>query len=70
MIDTAVYRGGDLSFVWLHKLLAGFGSHVVFLVGVGVALGMGLGAWRVVKAQQGLPETPVPPAPAPEAKPA
>ena len=70
VIDTAVYRGGDLSFVWLHKLLSGFGSHVVFLVGVGVAFGMGLGAWRVVKAQQGLPETPAPPTPAPEAKPA
>src|SRR3546814_6298314 len=24
-IDTVVYRGGDLTFVWLHKLLVGFG---------------------------------------------
>ena len=56
VIDTVVYRGGDLSFVWLHKFLSGFGSHAVFLVGVGVAAGMAMGAWRVVRAEKDLPE--------------
>ncbi len=54
-IDTVVYRGGDLSFVWLHKALAAFGSGVVFLAGIVVALGMTFGAWRVVRAQRTLP---------------
>ena len=57
VIDTVVYRGGDLGFVWLHKALAAFGSGVVFLAGVGVALGFGYGAWRVVRAQRDLVET-------------
>lgn len=55
VIDTVVYRGGDLSFVWLHKLLSGFGSSVVFLTGIAVALGMSVGAWRVIRAQRALP---------------
>lgn len=50
-IDTVVYRSGDLSFVWLHKWLVGFGSGIVFLAGIGVALAMGLSAWAVVRAQ-------------------
>ncbi|AKC88176.1 membrane protein [Pseudoxanthomonas suwonensis] len=57
VIDTMVYRGSDLSFVWLHKALAAFGSSVVFLAGVGVALCMTASAWAVVRAQRGLPET-------------
>ncbi len=60
VIDTVVYRGGDLSFVWLHKGLSAFGSSVVFLAGVGVALGMTFGAWRVIRAQKALPEETVP----------
>ena len=55
VIDTVVYRGGDLTFVWVHKLLAAFGSQAVFLAGVGVATGMTLGAWRVIQAQRRLP---------------
>ena len=58
VIDTFVYRGGDLSFVWLHKALAAFGSHVVFLAGVGIAGAMTIGAWRVVRAQRTLPADP------------
>ena len=54
-IDTVVYRGGDLTFVWLHKGLAAFGSAVVFGGGILVALGMTLAAWRVVRAQRALP---------------
>ena len=54
VIDTVIYRGGDLSFVWLHKLLSGFGSSVVFIAGVAVALGMSMGAWRVIREQRTL----------------
>lgn len=56
VIDTVIYRGGDLSFVWLHKALAAFGSSVVFVAGIGVALGMTYGAWRVIRAQRTLPD--------------
>ncbi|WP_058834030.1 NTP/NDP exchange transporter [Luteimonas abyssi] len=55
VIDTAVYRTGDFTFVWVHKLLAGFGSSVVFLAGLGIAAGMTFGAWRVVREQRRLP---------------
>jgi AAA family ATP:ADP antiporter len=58
VIDTAVYRGGDLTFVWVHKALAAFGSSMVFLAGLGIALGMTYGAWRVVRAERTLPEEP------------
>ena len=51
-IDTAVYRGGDVTFVWVHKFLAVFGSNVVFLAGLGIAAGMTFGAWRVVRAER------------------
>ena len=56
-IDTAVYRGGDVTFVWIHKILAVFGSSVVFMAGLGIAAGMTLGAWRVVRAERTLPRT-------------
>lgn len=58
VIDTVIYRGGDLSFVWLHKVIAVFGSGVVFATGILVALGMTAGAWQVVRAQRELPEDP------------
>jgi ATP:ADP antiporter, AAA family len=48
-IDTAVYRGGDLTFVWFHKFISGFGSAAVFGVGILVAIGMVFGAWNVGK---------------------
>ena len=47
-IDTVVYRGGDLTFVWLHKAFAIFGSSAVFGRGVLVASGMTFAAWRVL----------------------
>ncbi|MEN1940010.1 MFS transporter [Luteimonas sp. MJ246] len=59
VIDTAVYRGGDLTFVWVHKALATLGSSMVFLAGLGIALGMAFGAWRVVRAERTLPQDPV-----------
>lgn len=58
VIDTAVYRGGDLTFVWVHKALATLGSSMVFLAGLGIALGMAFGAWRVVRAERTLPQDP------------
>lgn len=69
VIDTVVYRGGDLSFVWLHKWLAAFGSSVVFLAGAGVAVCMTAAAWSVIRHQRALPESPAA-APASEPEPA
>ena len=54
-IDTVVYRGGDLTFVWLHKFIAAFGSRAVFAVGIAVAAVMTLGAWQVVRQAARLP---------------
>ncbi|MBP6596687.1 MAG: MFS transporter [Arenimonas sp.] len=57
-IETAVYRGGDVSFAWIHKGLALFGSQVVFGAGVLVAAGMTYGAWRLIREQAKLPPDP------------
>lgn len=54
-IDTVVYRGGDLTFVWVHKLLSAFGSSVVFGAGVLAASAMTFGAWRVLREESRLP---------------
>jgi AAA family ATP:ADP antiporter len=54
-IDTVIYRGGDLTFVWVHKFLAAFGSHVVFAAGTLVAALFGLGAWGLWREQRKLP---------------
>lgn len=54
-IDTVIYRGGDLTFVWVHKLLSGFGSQAVFGVGLLVACGMTLGALGVMREARKLP---------------
>lgn len=54
-IDTVIYRGGDITFVWLHKLLAGFGSVAVFGTGMLVALGFGYSGYRLWREQQKLP---------------
>lgn len=54
-IDTAVYRGGDFTFVWVHKAVASFGSGIVFLLGTGVALALLASAWAVVRVQRKLP---------------
>ena len=55
-IDTVIYRGGDLTFVWTHKLLSGFGSTAVFGAGTLVAAAFAFGAWRVVGEAKKLPE--------------
>ena len=54
-IDTAIYRGADLTFVWMHKLLAVFGSSAVFGAGMLIAVGMTFGAWKLVGEQAKLP---------------
>jgi len=55
-IDTVVYRGGDLTFVWLHKFLSAFGSQVVFAVGLVVAGCMTAGALGVLREAKKLPD--------------
>ena len=57
-IDTVVYRGGDLTFAWVHKGLLVFGTQVVFLGGLAIAAAMTFGAWRVVREQAKLPADP------------
>ena len=54
-IDTVIYRGGDLGFVWLHKLLAAFGSNVVFGAGLLAAGLMTFSAWRLLREEARLP---------------
>ncbi len=54
-IDTVVYRGGDLTFVWVHKILSAFGSSVVFGAGLLIALGMTFSAWRLLREVAKLP---------------
>ena len=53
-IDTVFYRGGDLTFVWVHKALSIFGSNVVFGAGLLVAGAMTLSALRVIKTEKQL----------------
>ncbi|MET0808966.1 MAG: Npt1/Npt2 family nucleotide transporter, partial [Pseudoxanthomonas sp.] len=54
-IDTVIYRGGDLTFVWVHKLLSAFGSNVVFGAGLLVASAMTFSAWRLLREAARLP---------------
>lgn len=54
-IDTVVYRGGDLTFVWVHKLLSAFGSNVVFGAGLLVASALTFSAWRLLREASKLP---------------
>jgi AAA family ATP:ADP antiporter len=63
-IDTVIYRGGDLTFVWVHKLLAGFGSNVVFGAGLVIASGMTFAAWRLLREQERLVDPRAAPPPA------
>jgi AAA family ATP:ADP antiporter len=53
-IDTVVYRGGDLTFSWLHKGLSLFGSNTVFSAGLVIAGLMTISAWRVIQADKRL----------------
>jgi len=55
-IDTVIYRGGDLTFVWVHKFLSAFGSQAVFGAGLLVACGMTMGAIGVLREANKLPD--------------
>ncbi|MGH8082591.1 MAG: NTP/NDP exchange transporter [Lysobacter sp.] len=69
VIDTAIFRGTDLAFVWIHKAVALIGTQAVFATGLLAAAGMTAGAWSIVRAQRGLagahdtPSTPDHPTP-------
>lgn len=54
-IDTVIYRGGDLTFVWIHKFLAAFGSNAVFGAGLLIASAMTFSAWRLLREEAKLP---------------
>lgn len=54
-IDTVVYRGGDLTFVWVHKFVAALGSSAVFGVGMLIACGFGVSALNLLREQRKLP---------------
>ena len=56
-IDTVIYRGADLAFVWLHKFLSAFGSSAVFGFGVLVAGMMTFSALQLLRQEKKLPGT-------------
>ena len=56
-IDTVIYRGADLTFVWLHKFLSAFGSSAVFGFGVLVAGMMTFSALQLLRQEKKLPGT-------------
>ncbi|QDH71688.1 NTP/NDP exchange transporter [Marilutibacter alkalisoli] len=54
-IDTVIYRGADLSFAWLHKLLSMAGTNAVFLGGLVIASAFTLGAFGLIREEKKLP---------------
>jgi AAA family ATP:ADP antiporter len=54
-IDTAFFRGGELTFSWTYKALSVFGSQVVFGAGLLVAGVMTASAWRLLREERKLP---------------
>ena len=54
-IDTAFYRGGEVSFSWIYKGLSMFGAQVVFGVGLLLASVMTLSAWCLLREEKTLP---------------
>ena len=56
-IDTVIYRGADMTFVWLHKFLSAFGSSAVFGFGVLVAGMMTFSALQLLRQEKKLPGT-------------
>ncbi len=54
-IDTVIYRGGDLVFVWMHKALSTLGSNLVFGAGIVIASAMTFSAWRLLREEAKLP---------------
>jgi len=54
-IDTVVYRGGDLSFVWAHKALSLMGTTVVFVGGIVVTALFLLASLGILREEKNLP---------------
>jgi AAA family ATP:ADP antiporter len=57
-IDTAFFRGGEITFSWTYKALSMFGSSVVFGAGFLAAAVMTVSAWRLLREVDKLPEAP------------
>jgi AAA family ATP:ADP antiporter len=55
-IDTAFYRGGELSFSWIYKGLSGFGAQTVFGVGLAVACVLTFCSMGVLREARTLPD--------------
>jgi AAA family ATP:ADP antiporter len=61
-IDTAFFRGGEITFSWIYKGLSVFGSSVVFGTGLLGAVAMTISALRLLREERKLPdETPARP---------
>ena len=54
-IDTAFFRGGEITFSWTYKVLSLFGSSVVFGAGFLAAVAMTFSAVRLLREQDKLP---------------
>jgi len=54
-IDTVVYRGGDLSFVWVHKALSLAGTKLVFVGGIAVTALFLLAGLGILREEKKLP---------------
>ena len=54
-IDTAFFRGGEITFTWTYKVLSAFGSSVVFGTGLLAAAAMTVSAWRLLREEKKLP---------------
>lgn len=55
-IDTAFFRGGEITFTWTYKALSAFGSSVVFGTGLLAAVAMTFSAWRLLREESKLPD--------------
>jgi AAA family ATP:ADP antiporter len=55
-IDTAFFRGGELTFSWMYRALSGFGSQVIFGAGLAMAGVMTVSAWRLLREEKKLPD--------------
>lgn len=58
-IDTAFFRGGEITFSWTYKALSTLGSSVVFGAGLLVASVMTASVWRLLREVDKLPDAPV-----------
>jgi AAA family ATP:ADP antiporter len=54
-IDTAFFRGGEITFSWTYKVLSLFGTSVVFGAGFLAAVAMTFSAVRLLREQDKLP---------------